>query len=175
MRKIGLLLLGLLFVVVACRKKDLGISFRMNFKDELIIHSSVGVNLPVTIQSPPTTTNSQATFSGENTSAERVSSINLEEMTLTLTQPSSGDFSFLESIYILLSSEGLADDTIAWLNPVTGNSDQLQLNTTSSNLKPYLIKEEYQLKAITKTDELISQEHRILIESSFRVEAELFD
>ncbi len=43
----------------------------MNFKDEFIIPSSVGVNLPVTIQGPPTTTNSEATISSEKTSAER--------------------------------------------------------------------------------------------------------
>lgn len=170
-----LLFLMALLALGACSKKDLGISFRMNYEEEVVIPSSVGINLPFTIQSPPITTNSESKFSNNNTSANRVSSIRLEEMQLILDEPSEADFSFLESIYILISAQGLPDDTIAWQDPVTSNASVLNLTTTELNLKPYLVKDEFSLKTITLTDEFISEDHRITIKSGFRVEAEIFN
>lgn len=175
MKKVIIPLMALWFLS-ACSKEDLAISFRMDYEQEVVIPSSVGVNLPFTIQSPPVKTNSSSTFSSRNTSAERVSEVSLEEMTLNLESPSGEDFSFLESIYILISAEGLPKDTIAWSDPVpAGAGASLNLNTTQSNLKPYLVKDEYQLETTTVTDEVIAQEHRITIKSVFRVSAQVFE
>lgn len=172
LRLISLLLLPLL----ACKKENTEVSFRLQYQQEYSIPSSTGINLPFNLQSPPVASNSSQAFRNNNTSADRVSSISLLSMDFALSRPSGADFSFLESIAVTISAEGLAEDTLAFLNPVRGeNLQSISLQASGRNFREYLSKEEFSLNLRAVTDEIITQDHDLEMNCEFRVTARLID
>ena len=62
--------------------------FRVNQSTDFSVPSSLLVNVPISLPSPDITTNSSQTFANNNTSADMIESVKLEEMKLTITSPS---------------------------------------------------------------------------------------
>ena len=103
-----------------------------------------------------------------------IEQIVLKGLSLTITEPADGDFSFLESISIYLSAEGLEEIEIAWLDQVpTGYVQSLQLETSNNDLQEYLKKDNFNLRLNTVTDEIITSDHHIDMHSEFFVDAKI--
>lgn len=164
----------LTILLSSCKKLAEKTQFDMDFNQSIIIQSSTGVNLPFNVLSPDVETDSENTFAVNDTKKDLIEEILLNSLELKLKTPSNADFSFLESISIYLSADGLGEAKIAWMDPVPSNSGtSLLLEVTESDLKEFIKKDEFSLRVNTVTDEIITSDHEIEILSSFHVDAEI--
>jgi hypothetical protein len=161
-------------LLFSCKKIAEKTQFDMDFTQTITIQSSTGVNLPFNIMSPDIETNSESTFAINDTRKDLIEEILLNSLDLKLTSPPNGDFSFLESISIFLSAEGIGETKIAWMDEVPNStSNTLSLNITQSDLKEFIKKDEFELRVNTVTDEILTSNHTIDVLSSFHVDAEI--
>lgn len=170
------LLFGLVLIgsMISCKKADELTQFRMEFNQEATIPSSTGVNLPFNILVPENETNASSTFESNNTRKDLIEEILIEQLDITITSPSNGDFSFLKSVGIYLSAEGLEEIRVAWLDDIPDNvGNYINLELSKANLKDYLSKPEYSLRLNTVTDEIITSDHKLNVHSKFFVDAKL--
>ena len=86
------------FLLNSCKKVDQFTQFNMDFNNEIIIPSTIGINLPINILTPEMETNSESTFELNDTRKDLIEEIRLTSLTISLQSPNGADFSFLESI-----------------------------------------------------------------------------
>lgn len=164
----------LLLMATGCKKIDRLTQFEMALDNSVVIPSSTGVNLPLNLLTPEVETNSQQTLESNDTRKDLIEEIHLDNLTLTITSPSNGSFSFLRSIGIYISADGLPETSIAWKDSVPPSSgNTLQLDVSGNELKEYIKKDRYTLRVTTVTDELLSTDQHIDIHSVFFVNAKL--
>ena len=163
-----------LIVIGSCKKIDKLTQFNMEFNETATVPSTFGVNTPFDVLTPDITTNSTSTFSGNNTRKDLIEEIRLTELNLKVITPSNEDFSFLKSISIYISANGLSEIKIAYADNIPNNgSNTLSLCSTGINLKEYLIKDSFSLRLSTTTDEIIGSDYEINIHSVFYVDAKI--
>ena len=134
--------------------------FDLDYESSVTIPSNSLVNLPFTIETPAMQTNSE--------------DISLKSMRLTITTPADKTFSFLESIEIFISAEGVDEISLAALNPVSANATGvINLDTTDADLKEYIKKDSFNLRIQSVTDEVIDEDVQIDILSVFAVDAKI--
>lgn len=169
-----LTMLALVFVAMGCDKIDDLTKFNMDYKTEVTIPSSTGIDLPFDMFTPDMETNSESEFEVNDTRKDLIEQIKLTELVLTITDPSNADFSFLESIDIYISAEGLDEIKIASeisVDPDTGNT--LDVDVIDVDIKEYIKKDKFNLRLNTVTDEVISTDHTIEVSSVFFVDAKI--
>ncbi|MCK0147420.1 hypothetical protein MWU78_17325 [Arenibacter sp. F26102] len=170
-----LLIFALVSVFVSCEKLlDSLTKFEMDFNQTVVIPSSSGVDLPFDVFTPETETNSTAEFEVNDTRKDLIEEIVLRKLVMTVNSPEGEDFSFLESIIIYMSAEDLPEIKIAWNEEVSANpGEQLELVTTTEDLKEYIKKDTYTLRLKTVTDEFLSTDYEIGIATTFFVDAKI--
>ena len=93
---------------------------------------------------------------------------------MVVIAPDTADFSFLNSIEVFISADGLEEIQIASLSDVPENSgNRINLNTSDIDLKEYIKKDEFSLRLNTVTDELMSTDHELEVNSTFFVDAKI--
>jgi hypothetical protein len=164
----------LLLVLSSCEKVDRLTQFEIEYDETVTIPAVLGINLPFNIPTPNIETNSAEYFELNNTKKALVEEIRLQKMVLQLEEPSKADFSFIESLTLSISAEGLPDQEIAWSGEI-GNEvgNYLILETSEADLKEYIKADYFLLLADIVTDELVSREHTITIHSVFWVDAQI--
>jgi hypothetical protein len=176
MKKITLILVLALaaYTQQGCQKLAKLTQFYLNYNTSVTIPKTLGVDLPINVETPPVTTHSDSEMKANKTAKKLVDKINLSEMDMTITSPSSETFDFLKNIEITISADGLPDKKIAWLDdiPKTGLK-KITLEVSTDNLKEYIIKDSYKLKTKTTTRELISHDTDIAIHCKFFVDAKI--
>ncbi|WP_422359781.1 hypothetical protein [Reichenbachiella sp.] len=164
----------LIATILSCSEIDKLTQFNMRYSSTVTIPSSSIVSLPINLDTPDINSNSESTFSGNNTRKDLIEEIRLTEMTLTISSPTDGTFSFLEAISISISANGLPDNEIAFLNNIPDNgSNTITLDVSDDDIKEYLTQDKFKLKVSTTTDETIEQDHDIEINSTFFVDAKI--
>lgn len=168
---ISILSLSILF---SCDELDKLTQFRMNYTESVTVQSYSVIGLPFDLSTPTIPSNSESTFSGNNTSANLIEEISLEAMTLSISSPSSGSFDFLESASLLISADGLDEIEIAYLEEVPEDgSSSLEMEVTGVNVKEYILADEFQIRMKSETDKTISEDYEIEIRSVFFVDAKI--
>ena len=163
-----------LILFVGCDKIDELTKFDITYNQKATIPSSTGIDLPFDIFTPETETNSESEFAVNDTRKDLIEEIKLTELELIITSPSEADFSFLKSIEIFISAEGMDEIQIASLNDIpddTGN--RLNLDTSDRDLKDYIKKDKFTLRLNTVTDEIIGSDHELDVNSTFFVDAKI--
>ncbi|WP_158851448.1 hypothetical protein [Algibacter sp. L1A34] len=175
MRTIKLIASAVLIILFfSCDALDELTKFEINYTEEIVIESATVIDLPFNAGTPEVTSNSESTFESNNTNKDLIESIELTAMELDITAPETGDFDFLNSIKIYISAENEEEVIIAWLDQVPENSENvLDLETTSDDLKNYIKSDTYTLRVETVTDELITEDHNIDVNSTFFVDAKI--
>lgn len=92
---------------------------------------------------------------------------------MVISSPSDADFSFLESIDIFISADGLEELKIASKVEVPETVSALDLEVSDADLKEYIKKDSYSLRLNTVTDEAMSQDHQVDVKSTFFVDAKI--
>jgi hypothetical protein len=159
---------------INCDKLDELTKFEIEYSQRATIPSSTGVNLPFDVFTPEMETNSESKFAVNDTRKDLIEEINLTELELIIISPDNADFSFLNSIEVFISAENLEEIQIASLNEVPENvGNKITLNTSDIDLKEYIKKDEFSLRLKTVTDELISTDHELEVNSTFFVDAKI--
>ncbi|QCW98596.1 hypothetical protein FGM00_00100 [Aggregatimonas sangjinii] len=172
MRKI-LYVFSLLTLLVSCDKIDDLTKFNLDYETQVTIPSSAGINLPFDVLTPETETDSESKFNSNDTRKDLIEEIKLTQLQLVITSPSDADFSFLESIEVYISADGLEEIKIASKLDVPETVSILDLEVSDADLKEYIKKDSYNLRLNTVTDEAMSQDHEIDVNSTFFVDAKI--
>lgn len=159
--------------VLGCSKLDELTKFNMDYDTQVTIPSSTGISLPFDVLTPDTETNSESTFESNDTRKDLIEEIKLTALQLDITSPGDADFSFLESIEVYISAEGLDEIKIASKVEVPETGSTLDLEVSDTDLKEYIKKDSYSLRLNTVTDEAMSQDHEIDVKSTFFVDAKI--
>ncbi|MFC3972748.1 hypothetical protein [Maribacter confluentis] len=146
----------------------------MEYSQRATIPSSAGIDLPFDVFTPETETNSESKFAVNDTRKDLIEEIVLTELEMVILSPDDSDFSFLNSIEVFISAEGLEEIQIAYLNEVPENAgNTISLLTSDADLKEYIKKDEFSLRLNTVTDELMSTDHELEVNSTFFVDAKI--
>jgi len=158
----------------SCKEFDEWTQFDIEYNKTVTIDATTGINLPVNIPTPPIPTNSKSEFEVNNTAKKLVEKINLKSLKLTILSPDDADFSFLKSIEVYISAEGMSETKVAWKEDIPNNTGNvLKLNVSNTNLKDYILKDEIKLRLKTVTDEILGKDHKIEVHSVFFVDARI--
>lgn len=173
MLRFGLIILSVL-LASGCKRIDRLTQFNLEYNEEVTIPSSTGVNLPFNFLTPEVPTNSEASFEVNDTRKDLIEQIILKSLIITVISPPSEDFSFLKSINIFIAAEGLAETKIAWKEQIPDNAgNRLQLETTGADMQEYIKKENFSLRVNVVTDEILTAEYKINVNSVFFVDARI--
>ena len=165
---------ALFCILNSCKKVDQFTQFNMDFDNQIIIPSTVGINLPINILTPEMETNSESTFELNDTRKDLIEEIRLTSLTLSLQSPNGADFSFLESISIYMNAQDLPEVEIAWIENIPESiGNQISLNVSGNDFKEYIKKDQFNLRVNTITDEIITADHTINISSSYFIDAKI--
>ncbi|AZQ60157.1 hypothetical protein EJ994_15610 [Maribacter sp. MJ134] len=166
-----------LFIVItfySCDKLDELTKFDIEYSQRATIPSSTGVDLPFDVFTPETETNSESEFEINDTRKDLIEEIKLTQLELVIISPDGADFSFLESISVFISADGLDEIQIASLAEVSDNTGtRLNLDTSDIDLKDYIKSDKFSLRLNTVTDELLSTDHELEVNSMFFVDAKI--
>ncbi len=175
MRRIRLIhILLILTVISGCKKIDKLTQFNMEFDESVIIPATTPINLPFDLITPEIQTDSENTFGVNDTRKDLIEKIKLEKLTLSISQPSDADFSFLNSVSVYLSAEGLPEIKVAWKENIPSNpGNTLDLDVTGDDLKQYILKDSFKLRINTITDKLLTRDYHIDLHSVFWVDAKI--
>ena len=165
---------SLIVFTMGCSAVDELTKFKMNYKSSVTVPAALQVNLPIDLFTPDISTNSQTEFEINDTRKDLVENIRLDGLSLTISSPSGADFSFLNSIVIYISADGLSEIRIAWDEDVSATAGgELNLETSSENLMEYIKQENFQLRVNTVTDEVLTEDHSIEVDCEFFVDAKI--
>jgi len=171
---ISIWLITISWISGGCSQIDKLTQFSLDYNETFVIPSVIGLNLPFNILTPNIKTNSKQVFEINDTRKDLVEEIQLEKLALNIIDPADADFSFLESIEIYITAEGLEEVLVAWKYDIDDSvGSSIILETSGDDLAPYIILDEFSLKFTTVTDKIILSDHTIEVQSSFFVDAKI--
>jgi hypothetical protein len=130
------------------------------------------LNVPLTFYSPGIKTSSGHSFENNNTKAQLVKEIKLDKLELTIPDPTGMTFSFLKSINIYISGNGLPELLLASQDNVSPDAGKtLTLKTTNEKLDSYIKMSSYSLRYEVVTDETFPEDITIKAEPVYTVTA----
>lgn len=175
MKNLSIYLLSTFFILTSCNKLDELTQFNIDYDTEVNIPSSTVVDFPIDVGTPDIKTNSESKFESNNTRKDLIEEVTLTKMSLNLKKPDDGTLNFLKSISVYIKADGVEEMKIAWKDDIPESIGKtLDLNTSEDNLKEYIKKESYSLRVTTVTDEVITTDHTIDVNSNFFIDAKLF-
>jgi hypothetical protein len=129
---------------------------------------------PVSVVTPEISTHSDVAFDANNTRADLVEQIVMKQLDLSVQSPSGGSLSFLKSVDIHATAEGLPYVRVAYKDQVPANvGSTLSLDVTNVELREYFKKEKYSLRITVTTDEAVTQEYEVKAHGVFFVDAKI--
>ncbi|MEL6592225.1 MAG: hypothetical protein AAFQ68_19165 [Bacteroidota bacterium] len=175
MRKYLLLpVLAICLTIFSCEKLSEITQFNLNYTASVTVPATAGIDLPFDLFTPDIETNTEQEFETERTSKDLLEEVKLTKLDLVITDPTDEDFSFLESITVFLEAEGLPEIAIATLDPIPAEpGSELSLVVIEDDLKDYIKKDGFKLRANIKTDETLSQAIKIDVNTSFFIDARI--
>lgn len=174
MKKILLLLPALLVLAVltSCEKIDKLLTFTIEDSQSVKIAGAFPAGALVPLTPVAVTTRSDEKFKNENTSANLVKDVKLDRLTLTITDPNSENFDFLQSINIYISTDQNDKILLASADNVPTGVNSFQLTPTSQKLDKYVKASSYTLSTEAKIRKPISRDITIRVDSRFKVTAD---
>lgn len=171
---LGVTVFIMLFSFTNCDKVDELTKFNMDYQTEVVIPSSTGVSLPFNVISPEVETDSEAEFAINDTRKDLIEDIRLRELNLRIKAPEGEDFSFLESLTIYISAEGLEETEVAFISDIPESvGDVLDLETVDVDIQEYIKADSFSLRLNTVTDEILTSDHTLEVNAVFFVDAKI--
>jgi len=89
----------------------------------------------------PIPTLSKQIIAQYNTSANKLNSVRLTQMAMTLAQPATGNFNFLSAVNVSITAGSLPMIRVAYNNAVPRNTKTVTLTDTTGDLKAYFLQD----------------------------------
>lgn len=168
----GILMVATMLLTTSCKKKLT--EFYIDYTSQVVVSSSIGQLVPVSLNTPEISTNSEFEFESNNTRKDLIDRIRLDELRLTITAPSGETFSFLNSLEIFISSPNIAERKVAFRESIPSNvGTQLVCELVDLELQDYIKEDRFTLRLETVTDETIPEDVYIDVYTNFFVKAKL--
>lgn len=172
MKKPGIIgILGLLLIISGCKEIDDLLTFTINHQVTFQVENSSPINLPIEIITPEVATNSTQSFQNNNTSANLVKDIKLQEIKLTVENPAGKTFSFLKSIKLFISTGQTSEIELASLDDIPPSATVITLIPTNAKLDAFIKASSYQLRTSLVMRETLTQTLDIKTDLKFKVTA----
>ncbi len=168
-----ILTLTILLAISSCDKVDELTKFDLKYNSKVVVPGATGINLPFNMITPDMETNSESQFEINDTRKDLIEEIKLTELKMVISSPTNADFSFLNSVEVYISAEGLDEIKIAEKEVEENVGSTLDVNVLDIDLKEYIKKDEFNLRLTTVTDEVINEDHKIDLNSTFFVDAKI--
>lgn len=159
-------------LLFSCNKIDDLLTFRIKHQNTIVLESSIPIASPLEIITPDIETNSNQEFQNNNTRADLVKDVKLESLKLTITDPEDKTFSFLKSIKIYISADGVPEIELASQENINSTTNTLDLETTNEKLDPYVKASSYNLRTAVVTKETLTSDVSVRANLTFKVTAE---
>jgi hypothetical protein len=177
-KKPYLLLFALLLLGAGSCKKIVGLlSFKVNDSSSFTVPGTPfvppGIVLSIPGVSVPTT--AQSTYKSNNTSADYVQDVTLDQLTLTVTNPSTQNFDFLKSISIYIATDAAGSNKVLLASLATVPTGQTSISLTPAGNKfdLYLKSNSYTLITAATLAQTLRQNTDVRADSRFNVHANL--
>ncbi len=163
------------FILSSCKLIDKLTKFDVDYTTSYVIP---GTLVPITVlnsNTPDITTNSQQTFTNNNTNADRVESVTLKKLTLTITNPSGQKFDFLKSADVYISADGLPEIKVATIDNIDDATvgSSLDMVPGGQDLKEYIKKDKITMRVSTTTDKVVASDVTVRVDATFFVDAKI--
>jgi len=166
-----IVLLVLLFC--GCKAIDELTHFDIDYNYTFTLPSFGGLG-DIDLSSNDLENSNESTFENNNTNKHLVESATLKKFNVEIIDPIDADFSFLDKVEIFVSTETLEEKMIAWKDDIAQNvGDYLELETTSSNLRKYLISDEIRVRLKTTSSEPLINDLLLDLQSKVEVDAKI--
>ncbi|MCC3156329.1 hypothetical protein LJ737_03720 [Hymenobacter sp. 15J16-1T3B] len=173
MKKVLFLFTALLLIgAAACKKVDKLLTFYVEDAQNIRIASNFPLGVFTQLAPVTVTTNSSQSFANNDTRADLVKDVKLDKLTLTITDPSSQNFDFLQSIEIRISADGADEIVLASLNSIPQGVRTITLTPTEAKLDAYLKASQYTLKTRATVGRNVPQDVTVRADSRFKVTAD---
>jgi hypothetical protein len=130
--------------------------------------------LPLNLATPDVTSNSEREYQNNNTHADLVKDVKLEQLKLTITNPSGKTFSFLKTIRIFISTTQENEIELASLENISATTGIIELIPTQQKLDTYAKASSYNLRTLVTTHETLSENITVQADLKFRVTANTY-
>ena len=158
--------------MTGCKKKLT--QFYIDYNSIVVVQSAIGQAVPFNIYTPEMETNSEAEFESNDTRKDKINSIFLDEIKMTITAPQGETFSFLNSVEIFVSSPNNEEAKVAFKENIPSNiGSELVCDLVSVDLQKFVKDDKFKIRVLTVTDEVIPQDVEINLYSNFFVDAKL--
>lgn len=162
----------LAFSLFSCEElKDL-LTFTISDSTTFTIESVSEEEVPISTPTPEITTNYSQEFENNDTRSDLVKSIKLDKLTLTIQSPEDFTFSFLKSLDIFITAEGLEETRIAFKDNIPEENTSIELETTDEELDAYIKKDSYSLSFEAVTREAFFNDVTIKADMEYKVTAD---
>lgn len=174
MRYIKIIAIAFIFTLGACGKDGKLLTFTISDTTTTTVDANIlPFSLPFELPTPEVTTNSEAEFEQNDTRVDLVKDITLTQVQLTITSPADKTFSFLKSIKIYISADGVDEILLASKEDISSSAQTLNLDLTDQSLDDYVKSSSYKLRTTVVTKETLTEEIDIQIFTEFEVTADL--
>jgi len=165
----------LLPFLISCNSLDKLTKFELPFTRSITLPAlPIIFENPVSASTPDIKTNIDSVLTSLNLTSDLVQTVSLKKMDLTLTDSTGGDLTFLKSISIYICATGLDDVKIAGIDSVPDNTgSSLSLAVESTDLKNFILKDEFQLKIITTTDKITKVEQKLKVDMNLQLDLKI--
>lgn len=178
--KLFLISLFVFLIMSSCKKLDEFTKFHLKYDTEYVLPLVLSTNgVLITYPEPlKFATNSDAFFEENNTSADLIEEVHIDEAYLEVKESETINFSFLNEVQFWLIDEenSVVKDSVLLASKVLDESidtQKLDLDVTDKDLSQYITKDSLSFKIKLETDENIFEEIKLNIHTDFEVNAKI--
>jgi hypothetical protein len=168
------ILVLLALMIVSCSEVDKLLTFTISEQTTFKINSGLPFNSPFEVATPDVTTNSTSEFKNNNTNANLVKDVKLDELKLSITSPADKTFSFLKSVHMYISTTADDEIELAFQDNISSNTNTINLTCTAQKLDKYIKSSSYKIRTSVTTRETLTQEITVKADMKFKVTADPF-
>lgn len=170
---LSFLLLSSLFLT-SCDPLENLLTFYISDEATFSVNSGLPINSPIEIPTPDITTNSTKEFENNSSKASLVKDIKLNQLKLSITNPSDKTFSFLKEIHLYISTNDTDEIELAYLTNINASTNVLDLTCTSAKLDKYVKSSSYKIRTKITTKETVTQKIDLKAIMRYKVTANPF-
>ena len=160
--------------IVSCNEVDKLLTFTVSNQTTFKINSGLPINSPFEVATPDVTSNSTSEFKNNNTKADLVKDVKLQELKLTITSPTDKTFSFLKSVHLYISTTADDEIELAYQDNISSTSNTINLSCTDQRLDKYIKASNYKIRTKVTTKETVTQDIAVKADMKFKVTADPF-
>ena len=169
------ILVTLILILFGCKIIDELTHFDVDYNYTFMLLSHGGIYLDnIDIEAEGLKNSTESTFENNDTRKDLVERATLKKFNVTILEPVDADFTFINKVEIYVSTAVLDEKLIAWKDNISANiGNHIELETTSSNLRKYLISDELSVRLITTSSEPLMNDILLDLKSTVEVDAKI--